>query len=146
MKKNISKLGLGIGLVVSFLSSCDSPAQKEENAQKDVKEAEANLQQAKNELNPEYAAFKADAELKIAANEKRIIELNEILNKPGKLPLDEHRKKRISELEEKNSRLKSRIFAYEQDRSDWETFKREFNHDMDGLGKAFEDLGKDNKK
>ena len=111
-----------------------------------MKEAEANLQQAKNELNPEYAAFKADAELKIAANEKRIMELNEILNKPGKLPLDERRKKKISELEEKNSRLKSRIFAYEQDRSDWETFKREFNHDMDGLGKAFEDLGKDNKK
>jgi hypothetical protein len=33
-----------------------------------------------------------------------------------------------------------------KNQSDWVSFKREFNHDMDEIGKAFEDLTIDNKK
>jgi len=36
--------------------------------------------------------------------------------------------------------------AYEKERSDWEVFKREFNHDMNQLGEAFSDLGNKNTK
>jgi DNA-directed RNA polymerase subunit N (RpoN/RPB10) len=35
--------------------------------------------------------------------------------------------------------------AYEKSQSDWEAFKREFNHDMEELGKALKDLTVDNK-
>jgi hypothetical protein len=36
--------------------------------------------------------------------------------------------------------------TYEKKQSDWESFKREFNHDMDELGQALKDLTVDNKK
>ncbi len=67
------------------------------------------------------------------------------MNKPGKAPFDELRKKRIDELEQQNASLRRKLDAYEKENSDWETFEREFNHDMEALGKAFENLGKDNK-
>ena len=51
---------------------------------------------------------------------------------------------RIKALEEQNKDLKARIYTYETNQSDWETFKREFNRDMDALGKALKDFGNTN--
>jgi len=65
------------------------------------------------------------------------------LNKPGKI-LDPIYKQRIETLEEQNRDLKVRLDVYEKNNSDWETFKREFNHDMDELGKALKDFTVDN--
>lgn len=42
--------------------------------------------------------------------------------------------------------MKRRSIYYEKSQSDWETFKREYNHDMDELGNALKDLTVDNKK
>ncbi|MEP7269679.1 MAG: hypothetical protein ABI844_18830 [Saprospiraceae bacterium] len=131
-------------VIGSILTSCDSPEKKVEEAKQGVTEAKENLKEALQELNAEYPAFKTEAELKIADNEKSIAELNAILNKPGKLPLDEMRKKKIAELKEKNAQLKSRLYGYEKERTDWEAFKREFNHDLEGISEAFKDLGKKN--
>jgi hypothetical protein len=36
--------------------------------------------------------------------------------------------------------------AYDKNQTDWEKFKREFNHDMDELGKSLKDLTVNNKK
>ena len=146
MKKKIFYIAFIAIAAGSILTSCDSKEKKVEEAKQVVTEAKQDLKETQQELNAEYPAFKTEAELKIADNEKRIAELNAILNKPGKLPLDEMRKKRIVELEEKNAQLKSRLYGYEKERTDWETFKREFNHDMEGLGAAFKDLGKKNTK
>lgn len=146
MKKKIFYIAFIAIAAGSILTSCDSKEKKVEEAKQVVTEAKQDLKETQQELNAEYPAFKTEAELKIADNEKRIAELNAILNKPGKLPLDEMRKKRIVELEEKNAQLKSRLYGYEKERTDWETFKREFNHDMEGLGAAFADLGKKNTK
>lgn len=111
-----------------------------------MEDAKQELKEEQHDLNKEYPTFKIDAETKISDNEKRIAKLREKLNKPGKVPFDDSRKKRIDELEKKNAALKSRLYGYEKERSDWETFKREFNHDMEGIGDAFKDLGKDNTK
>ena len=44
-------------------------------------------------------------------------------------------------LEVKNSDMRMRMDNYKEDGKDnWETFKTEFSHDMDELGKAFKDL------
>ena len=139
MKKTIFYTALSVIIASSIFTSCESKEKKVEDAKQELKEAQR-------ELNAEYPTFKTDAETKIADNEKRIAELREKLNKPGKAPLDEMRKKRIDELEEKNVVLRSRLYGYEKERSDWETFKREFNHDMESIGGAFKDLGKDNTK
>lgn len=126
-------------IAVAGLYSCGS------NENKSVEEAKEELNEAQQELNEEYSSFKIEAEMKIAGNEQRIAELRVKLNEPGKAPFDELRKQRIDNLEQQNADLRTKLDAYEKDHSDWETFKREFNHDMEGIGKAFEDLGKSNK-
>ncbi|MBK7408934.1 MAG: hypothetical protein IPJ40_13250 [Saprospirales bacterium] len=52
---------------------------------------------------------------------------------------------RIETLEQKNRDLRTKMANYEQNQSDWESFKREFNHDMDELGQALKDFTVDNK-
>ncbi|MBK6283604.1 MAG: hypothetical protein IPF54_14015 [Draconibacterium sp.] len=47
-------------------------------------------------------------------------------------------------LEQKNNILRAKIESYESNQTDWESFKREFNHDMEELGMAFKDLTSDN--
>jgi hypothetical protein len=49
-------------------------------------------------------------------------------------------------LEQKNASLKTKIENYENNQTDWQSFKREFNADMSQLGKALKDLTVDNKK
>ena len=93
----------------------------------------------------EWKEFKNDSEIKIRNNEIRIAELKAKMNKPG-TTLDPLYEKRIDTLEKKNRDLKARIADYEKSQSDWQTFKREFNHDMDELGQALKDFTVDNKK
>ena len=128
MKKTIFYTALLAITAGSIFTSCDSKEKNVEEAKEEVKEADQNLDKAQVELNAEYPAYKTNAEVRIASNENRIVELKVILNKPGKLPLDNARKKRIEELEERNAQLRSRLNGYETQRSDWESFKREFNH------------------
>jgi len=145
MKKTIIYSAFALMAMSSFLSSCESNTKKVEDKEENVEEAKEELKEAQTELNAEYPALKTEAEEKFAANEKRIGELRAKVDKNDKDALDGMRSKRIDELEQQNADLRRRLNAYETDRSDWETFKREFNHDMDGMGKAFEDVGKDNK-
>ena len=50
-------------------------------------------------------------------------------------------KKKINELEQKNSDIKKRMDDYKAgSKEEWEKFKSEFNHDMQELGQAFLDF------
>jgi hypothetical protein len=51
---------------------------------------------------------------------------------------------RINTLEDQNKELRNRIYSYENNQSDWEVFKREFNRDMDALGNSIRDFGSTN--
>ena len=79
------------------------------------------------------------------ANEDRIKELRKAMDKPGS-SFDKAYAKRIDELEVRNTALKNRIADYENNQTDWESFKREFNSDAEGLAAAFKDLTLNNKK
>ena len=92
----------------------------------------------------EWATFKSESEVKIRDNEIRITELTVKMNKPGET-FDELYKNKIANLELQNREMRTRLIEYEKSQSNWETFKREFNHDMDELGKALKDLTVDNK-
>ena len=142
MKKKLIYSALAVLCLGTIFYSCSSYEEKVEKDIENVSDANPDL----NELNDEFPIYKMDAELTIVANEKRIAELRGKLNKPGTAPFDEMRKHRIDELEIQNANLRAKLVAYEKEHSDWETFKREFKHDLDGLGKAFEDIGKDNSK
>ena len=92
----------------------------------------------------EWRVFKSDAEIKIKENEVRIGELKVKMKKSGKT-FDAMYEKNIIALEQKNKDLRAKISNYESNQSDWEAFKREFNHDMDELGQAIKDLTVNNK-
>jgi len=147
----IAVLALAAG---TFVSSCDTPAQKVDNAETNLNDAKQDLRDAKSDANSEarkaamaeeWRAFKSEAELKIKANETRIAELKSKMKNSGKTA-DALYEKSIDALEQRNKALEARIDAYGRGQSDWDSFKREFNHDMDGLGQAFSDLATNNKR
>ena len=140
-------------LAIAFFSSCQSNEAKLDSAKENVEEVKDELAEAKQDVREatakvasaeEWRIFKSDAEAKIKINEVRIGELKVKLNKPGKT-FDEMYAKNIESLEVKNKDLKTRIGAYESNQSDWDSFTREFNHDMDELGQALKDLTVNNK-
>jgi outer membrane murein-binding lipoprotein Lpp len=153
-RKAIITRTLAVAIIAGgIFTGCMSQAQKDEAARAKVENAREDLNEAKVEANrvalktataEEWRIFKNESELKIKENEVRVAELKVQLNKPGTL-LDPLYVKRIDTLEEQNSGMRTRIVIYENNRSDWETFKREFNHDMDALGKALKDVFTDNK-
>ena len=144
MKKSIYTLALISGTI---LMSCQTPAQKEEAAETKTQATNQDLREAKQqELNAEYPAFRKDADQQITDNEKRIERLRAELDRPGKHPLDDARKQKIDDLEKRNAELRSRLYGYETERSDWTAFKIKFNHDKDNLRDAFKDFGDDLKK
>ncbi|MDB5284846.1 MAG: hypothetical protein JWO06_3921 [Bacteroidota bacterium] len=145
MKKSVYALALGTIIAGMTLTSCGSKEQKLDDAKQNLQDAKEEVKVAEKQLNPEYVSYRAEEEQKITANETRITELRTKINKPGKAPLDDWRKKRIDELEQKNAELRSRLYGYEKERSDWEAFKSKFNSDMDKLGDDFRDFGKDKK-
>ena len=60
--------------------------------------------------------------------------------------MDEQYAKRINELEEKNREIKEKVNTYKNDASnDWEAFKKEYNSDMDDLGRSLRNFTVDNK-
>ena len=60
--------------------------------------------------------------------------------------MDEQYAKRINELEEKNREIKEKVNTYKNDaNNDWEAFKKEYNSDMDDLGRSLRNFTVDNK-
>jgi hypothetical protein len=154
LKKIISTLAIAMLIAGTIFTGCQSSAGKEEAAQAKVKDAKQDLKEVQNEANAdaqkaataeEWKAFKSESEAKIKDHEIRIAELKAKMKKPGKT-FDALYEKRIDALEQKNRDLKIRMEAYEKSQSDWESFKREFNHDMDELVQALKDITVDNKK
>ncbi len=155
MNKKISTLAVTIILMAgTIFTSCQSAVQKQEAAQAKVQDAKKELNAAQKDANvaaqvvataEEWEAFRNDSELKIKANEVRITELNVKMKKPGEI-FDAIYEKKIINLEQQNKEMRARLTAYENNQSNWESFKREFNHDMDEIGQALKDLTVDNKK
>jgi hypothetical protein len=152
-KRKTSLAILPLLLIGTIFTGCQSPAQKEKAARNNVLEARQDLKELQNEANAEakkvanaqeWETFKYDSEIVIRNNEIRIAELRVKLNKPG-TTLDPIYEKKIVAMEQQNKDLKKRIEDYEKSQSDWEIFKREFNHDMEELGKALKDLTVNNK-
>ncbi len=148
MKKSIFMVALmAIAVTGTALTGCKSAAQKNAEAENKVLDAEQDLDQAEAEVveqrqvnAEEWEAFRTEAELQIDKNEVQIAELKAAMNAPGMTPDYEYEKK-INTLEASNQDLESRMENYENDQGrDWDTFKREFNDDMNSLGQAFKSL------
>ncbi|HEY6143200.1 MAG TPA: hypothetical protein VIV55_07180 [Flavobacterium sp.] len=147
MKKTILTLVITMFVVTTAFVSC-KPATKEEiEAKENVQEANEELTEAKRAATAEeWQGFKDDMNEAIKKNEERIAELKLKMKKTGK-SIDAEYEENIDALEQKNKDLKVKMETYKNDaNADWESFKREFNHDMDEVGQALKDLTVDNKK
>lgn len=145
MKKSILTLTVCIFLTTVFWTSCNSPAQKVENAKENVDEAAEDLDKAKAEYMADVERYRQESAEKIAANNQAIIDFKANVNKQKQSARAQYNKS-IAELEQKNKDLQMKLEGYKDEGKDkWESFKMEFNHDMEELGQAFSNLGKDNK-
>ena len=154
MKKIIFFLAITTFIVGTTVVGCKSTTKEEIESQEKVDVAEQNLKDAKDSLvvakkaatAEEWQTFKNQTDSVISYNEAQIAELKLKMQKTGK-SVDTKYQKNIDILEQKNKDLKVKVDTYKNDaNSDWQSFKREFNHDMNEIGQSFKDLTVDNKK
>ena len=154
MKKSTALAVIAMITASTVFTNCKSPDQKVDDAQTKVQDAKKDLNTAQDDAavtaqkaaaNEEWQLFKTQSEAKIKENDLSIAQLKEKMKSSGK-KLDDMFTKNIESLEKKNKDLSDKIANYDKGRSDWEAFKREFNHDMDEFGNAFKDLTVNNKK
>ena len=137
MKYTILILVVTVFMTGIILSSCQSSTKKVENARNKVIEAELGLNQA---LKDSIQQYKKESEEKISYYEKSIAEFKAKIANRKKEDKAIYEKK-LAMLEQKNTELKKILSDYKDEGQDkWTSFKNEFNHDMDELGKAFKDL------
>ena len=155
MKKSIFVLMLTATIMTGgVFTGCQSSSQKADSAENKVQDAKQDLKKAENDAivanqkaaeAEEWRIFKTDTEMKIKSNDTFIADLKAKMKTAGK-KMDAVYSASIDALEQKNKDLKARLDNYEKNQSDWASFKREFNHDMDELGQALKDLTVNNKK
>lgn len=157
MKKSIhtpfTLLFILMGTSLLLSSGCKSPETKVEEALDKVQDAREDLTEAKQEANDEilkaaseeeWKVFESETEFKIKESERQIEVLKDKVKSEGK-KMDAEISKQIDNLEFKIRELKDRVTHYEKTRTDYAAFKREFNHDMDALASALNNLMVNNK-
>lgn len=147
MKKPIQTLAILVMLVaVAIFSGCESSEKKVDKAQDNVVAANEALDEANAEYLADIEAYRKEKANQIAANDSTILVLKtKIANEKKDVKADFEKK--IAELEQKNRDLNAKMADYKDEGKErWESFKREFNHDMEELGKALKDLTVNNKK
>ena len=154
MKKTIFFLAITTFIAGTVLVSCKSSTKEEIESRDKVDVAEQNLKDAKDSLvmakkaatAEEWQSFKDQKDSVISYNEAKIAELKLKMQNAGK-SVDAKYQKNIDLLEQRNKDLKIKGDTYKNDaNSNWQSFKREFKHDMDEIGQAFKDVAVDNKK
>lgn len=139
--KNLKIIAHGIciaGLLIT--ASCQSSSENLKDAKDEMSVAEKNLKEANQEYIADMENYKKNVSATITANEKSIIEFKaRIVNSKKEAKADYE--KEINELENKNSDMKRKMDEYTLEGNEqWNSFKAEFSHDMDELGKALKAL------
>ena len=141
MKKTILSLA-----IITFMAGTISITNGQKPDKKSV-EARENLKEAQKDSISEYQKFKKESEIKIKDNEQSITDLKV---KHSKMTAKDNAnyQEKVSALEAKNNNLKKKLTDYNKDgeQDKWTSFKNEFNHDMNELGKALKDFTVRNKK
>lgn len=145
MKKTILTMISTVLISGISLTSCNTPAEKVEDAKDKVSEANKDLDQAKEDYLTEIESYKKTTAERIEANNVTIADFKARIEHEKDAKAEYENK--IAELEQKNITMKRKMDDYKDEgKEKWEAFKTEFNHDMDELGQAFKDLTVNNKK
>ena len=136
----------GVFILSSLFAGCSTPGEKVEEKREKVEEAKQDLNKAEEDYASDMEQFRTETDSAIARNQREIDELNKNTAKEKKEAREEYRK-RIAELDQRNKNMKLKMEEYKgEGKEKWESFKREFKHDMDELGQALRDLGRKNVK
>lgn len=146
IRKTVFILGMAMFVVATAFMSCKPATQEEIEAKENVKEAnEEYIEPKKAATAEEWEAFKNSGDSIINKNNERIAELKLKMKNTGE-SIDAKYEKNIEVLEQKNKDLKSKMETYKNDaNADWQSFKREINHDINEVGEAFKNLTVNNK-
>ena len=140
MKKSISAIAASLFVAGVILTSCNTSAEKVENAQNNVTEANKDLDKANQEYLADVENYRKETAGKIAANYQSIVDFNAKIEHETKKTKATY-KKRITELEQKNTGMKKKMDDYKADGNEkWQLFKTEFSKGMDEIGKSLKDL------
>ena len=135
---------------ISAIVGCNSKTEVEENTADAISNIKEDIQQLSNDTisSTEFNAYRAESERLIDLNNQRIQSYNIKISKPGMPVMDKLREKRIKELQEKNTALRIKIVEYKNNQSTtaWETFKIDFNRDLDELNKSLDEFFTSDKK
>ncbi len=143
MKKNVLKWIVTGALMFAVAISFAQGPKKVTKANPDSVVTEEDVHQARVDSASDYRRFKAAAELKISENEKSI-GLLRTKRSPFTQEAKERYDKNIVMLQEKNVALKNRIDVSGQTTTDhWSSFKKEFSHDLQELGRAIKTVASD---
>ena len=146
MKKSFLTLSSLIIIIGTLIASCNSSAEKIEKAEDNVIEARKDLTVAREAYLKEIEDYRLETADKINTNNTNIIILKAKIEDQKK-DVKAMYKNKLAELELKNSEMKKKMEEYKSNgKENWDAFKTEFNHDMEELGKAFNDLTINNTK
>jgi hypothetical protein len=107
---------------------------------KDVVVAKQDLKIAQKDSVSEYQKLTNESEVKFKSNEKSIADLRAAITKSNSKEQATDQKK-LSLLEDKNNSLKKELAEYKVlGQTQFATFKKEFNRDLDQLAKELKDF------
>ena len=137
---------LGMVFSATMFSSCRSPEKKVDDAAENVTDAKNDLTAAQEDYAAEVEKFRTESSDKITSNEKEIADLRAKMINEKKVMKEEYNRK-VDAMEAKNAEMKKRLDDYHDEGNDkWQSFKTEFNHDMDEFRHALKDFTVNNKK
>jgi len=140
------KLTLTTALLLIAATTFAQEDKKTKKARENSDDAKKELHEARVDSAQDYKSFKEKADNQSAENQKKIAQLKE-KNKTASKEIKEEYEKKIEAIENKNDKLKRLLTAANNTQtSKWVAFKREFNHDLDEMNNAIDDLTKNNVK
>jgi len=139
MKKVIFTMALSTIVLGSGLTSCTTPSEKVEDAKSNVDDANEKLDEANQAYLEDLANYRNETSARITMNEARIAELK-VFAAAEKGAVKVEHEKQIADLEKRNRDLKDKMSKYKgEGNEEWQAFKKEFNYEMEELGKALKE-------
>lgn len=146
MKKLVLPLAFALFTSVATFTGCRSSSEKIENAEGNVEDAQAKLDQARKDSADEYEKSKADWTVRIAKNDQMIADYKIKVAKENKAQREKD-EARLAELEKRNEAMKANMNEYKHGKENyWADFKagfikmtNDFDQDMTEFGNS---LGK----
>ncbi len=121
----------------TMFMSCQSSSEKVDQAKENVIEAEQELNQA---IKDSIVQFRKESEQQISVYEQSIADLKAKIATEKK-DVKATYEKSLAELQQKNELLKTKLNDFKDDEIDkWDSFKTEFNSDMNDLGTAIKNF------